>query len=146
MPTKRRITVEAVVFDPAGRVLLVRQGRRAGRAWELPGGKVKRREFILDAVVREVQEETGLAVEPQHLIAIYFISEENTHDFLIRCQLTTPADAQPRPHPPEIISAGFFGPDDLPTPIRPFTTKCIQDAMNGIPQPLPVAITADQWL
>jgi 8-oxo-dGTP pyrophosphatase MutT (NUDIX family) len=139
------MTVEAVVFDQAGRVLLVQPGQH-GRGWELPGGKVKKGEFILDAVVREVQEETGLSVAPRRLIGIYFIRDENTHDLVFACDLTTSADAEPRPHPPEIVSTGFFHPTQLPARIRPFTTQCVQDAIAGVQQSLPVAITSEQWL
>ena len=50
---KRRMTGEAVIFDSRSHVLLVKQGQK-GRGWELPGGKVKKRESLPDAVVREV--------------------------------------------------------------------------------------------
>jgi ADP-ribose pyrophosphatase YjhB (NUDIX family) len=57
--------VSAIVTDAAGRVLLVRRSHapEAGR-WALPGGKVEPGETLADAVIREVVEETGLAVRP----------------------------------------------------------------------------------
>jgi ADP-ribose pyrophosphatase YjhB (NUDIX family) len=55
--------VGAVVFDPAGRLLLIRRGHApaAGR-WSIPGGRVEPGESDQIAVVRELAEETGLAV------------------------------------------------------------------------------------
>jgi 8-oxo-dGTP diphosphatase len=55
--------VGAVVHDAAGRLLLIRRGQEPSRGlWSLPGGRVERGETAAEAVVREVREETGLAV------------------------------------------------------------------------------------
>jgi ADP-ribose pyrophosphatase YjhB (NUDIX family) len=56
--------VSACVFDSAGRILLVERARppNAG-SWSLPGGKLEPGELATAGVVREVREETGLAVE-----------------------------------------------------------------------------------
>jgi 8-oxo-dGTP diphosphatase len=56
--------VGAVVFDDAGRLLLIRRVNEPGRGrWSVPGGRVKAGETDDHAVIREVAEETGLAVE-----------------------------------------------------------------------------------
>jgi ADP-ribose pyrophosphatase YjhB (NUDIX family) len=52
-----------VVFDPAGRLLVVRRGHEpAAGKWSLPGGRVEAGESSPAAVQREVLEETGLQV------------------------------------------------------------------------------------
>lgn len=56
-----RCGVAAMVTDGTGRLLLVRS-RKPGRAWELPGGKVRADETWREALRREVREETGLAI------------------------------------------------------------------------------------
>ncbi|MGW3473692.1 NUDIX hydrolase [Saccharopolyspora sp. NPDC000995] len=50
----------AVVRDIRRRILLVQ--RIDTRNWELPGGKVNVGESALDAVVREVEEESGVII------------------------------------------------------------------------------------
>ncbi len=61
--TPRVPCVGAVVRDDQGRLLLVQRANEPGRGlWSIPGGRVEPGESAQDAVVREVAEETGLAV------------------------------------------------------------------------------------
>jgi 8-oxo-dGTP diphosphatase len=67
---ERRIRcVGAVIFDDAGRLLLVRRAHEPGRGrWSVPGGRVEAGETDAQAVIREVAEETGLVVEIVQLL------------------------------------------------------------------------------
>jgi ADP-ribose pyrophosphatase YjhB (NUDIX family) len=65
MPTAPRrplTTVGALVVSPQGRLLLVRTEKWGGR-WGVPGGKVEWGESLLEALRRELREETGLEVD-----------------------------------------------------------------------------------
>jgi 8-oxo-dGTP diphosphatase len=57
--------VAAIIFDEKGRVLVSQRALNAklypGK-WQVPGGKVERGENYLDALKREVKEETDLEV------------------------------------------------------------------------------------
>jgi ADP-ribose pyrophosphatase YjhB (NUDIX family) len=56
-----------VVHD--GRLLVVRRGRPPGAGlWSVPGGRVEAGETSAQAAVREVAEETGLAVTARGLV------------------------------------------------------------------------------
>jgi ADP-ribose pyrophosphatase YjhB (NUDIX family) len=69
-PEAPLVGVGAVVVDE-GRVLLVRRGREPLKGhWSLPGGLIEVGESLLEGVVREVREETGLIVEPVELIEL----------------------------------------------------------------------------
>lgn len=61
--------VGAVVLDTDGRLLLIRRGHAPSAGlWSVPGGRVEPGETLADAVVREVREETGLAVRPEAVV------------------------------------------------------------------------------
>lgn len=67
---KPQIAVGAVAIRD-GKMLMVRRGREPGRGlWSLPGGRVERGEYLRDALVREVHEETGIVVVPSALVGI----------------------------------------------------------------------------
>ena len=61
--------VGGILFDDDGRLLLVRRANDPGRGrWSVPGGRVEPGESDHVALVREMLEETGLAVRPGRLI------------------------------------------------------------------------------
>jgi ADP-ribose pyrophosphatase YjhB (NUDIX family) len=61
--------VGAVIKDEHGRLLLIKRGHEPGLGlWSIPGGRIEPGETDAEALVREVLEETGLAVEPGPLI------------------------------------------------------------------------------
>jgi ADP-ribose pyrophosphatase YjhB (NUDIX family) len=65
----KEVSVMAWVLDSESRVLLVRQ--TAGqKLWTLPGGKVRPRESLEAALLRELFEETGLRAEAEAWIDI----------------------------------------------------------------------------
>jgi ADP-ribose pyrophosphatase YjhB (NUDIX family) len=69
-PLSPLMGVGAVIVEE-GRVLLVRRGTEPLKGhWSLPGGLLELGEGLLDAVVREVREETGLIVEPLELVEL----------------------------------------------------------------------------
>lgn len=57
------VVVAAVVFDDAGRLLIVR--KRRTQAYMLPGGKFEAGESPAQAAVRELAEETGITTTPE---------------------------------------------------------------------------------
>jgi 8-oxo-dGTP diphosphatase len=61
--------VGAVIKDDQGRLLLIKRGHAPGAGlWSLPGGRIEPGETDAEALVREMREETGLAVQTGRLI------------------------------------------------------------------------------
>ncbi|ASU56662.1 MULTISPECIES: NUDIX hydrolase N-terminal domain-containing protein [Nocardiopsis] len=67
--TTPKLDVRGGVFDPSGRVLLVRE-ISDGHRWTLPGGWCDVLESPRQAIEREVREEAGLAVRAVHLAGV----------------------------------------------------------------------------
>lgn len=64
-----KIGADGAIFDDAGRILLLR--REDEGTWCLPCGWIEPHETPPEAVVREVREETGLAVSPSRLVGLF---------------------------------------------------------------------------
>lgn len=55
-----------------GRVLLIRRGKEPLRGrWTVPGGTVELGESLEEALVREMEEETALRVEPVEVLTVF---------------------------------------------------------------------------
>jgi ADP-ribose pyrophosphatase YjhB (NUDIX family) len=110
-----KVDVRAVVFDAAGRLLLVRE-TMDGR-WSLPGGWADMGETPGEMAVREVCEEAGLQVRPTKLVAVYDKARHqpeprltDIYKIFIRCELLGGA---PRTSL-ETDAVGFFGREEIP--------------------------------
>jgi 8-oxo-dGTP diphosphatase len=61
--------VGAIVTDSQGRLLMIKRGHEPGAGlWSIPGGRIEPGETDAEAVIREMLEETSLAVEVDRLI------------------------------------------------------------------------------
>ncbi len=61
--------VGAVVTDGRGRLLMIKRGREPGAGlWSIPGGRIEPGETDAEALVREMLEETNLAVAVGRLL------------------------------------------------------------------------------
>ncbi len=83
------VAVAAIVFDSAGRVLLIERGTPPGVGlWSVPGGKLEGAETLAQGVAREVREETGLIVEVGPLACVIERMGDDHHfvilDYLAR--------------------------------------------------------------
>lgn len=69
-PDTPLIGVGAIIMD-GDRVVLARRGRQPSAGeWSIPGGLVHVGETLMEAVIREAFEETGLHVEPKDLVEL----------------------------------------------------------------------------
>jgi 8-oxo-dGTP diphosphatase len=79
------VSVAGVVIDENGRILVIQ--RRDNGHWEPPGGVLERDEPIVEGLLREVREETGLVVEPMALSGVYKNMRLGVVALVFRCRL-----------------------------------------------------------
>jgi phosphoglycolate phosphatase-like HAD superfamily hydrolase/ADP-ribose pyrophosphatase YjhB (NUDIX family) len=63
------VTVGALIFNSSGKVLMLRTHKWSD-LWGIPGGKIKWSEPSLDALRREIKEETDLAIEQIEFVLV----------------------------------------------------------------------------
>jgi 8-oxo-dGTP diphosphatase len=103
---------EAVCLDAGGRVLLGRRAFDPGKGlWDLPGGFLHEDEHPLDALRREIREETALEIEPLEFLGFWL--EPYDGRTLLCLAWTARALGEPRPGD-DLAELRWFGPDQLP--------------------------------
>lgn len=133
------LTVAAII-EREGRYLVVEETDGSPeRVFNQPAGHVEPGESILDAVRREVREETGLAFTPEALVGIYQLRARNGKDYCRICfRGTVPASAEAAPEDPEILGCRWLSREELATaPLRSgLVLRCVDDARAGLAYPL----------
>ena len=81
-----RLSAHAVITDADNRVLLLR-ATYGDRGWGLPGGAVDPGETLHDTLVRECEEELGVAPVVLYLSGIYLHRSIDAHAAIFRCAL-----------------------------------------------------------
>jgi ADP-ribose pyrophosphatase YjhB (NUDIX family) len=126
----------AIVVDEQGRLLL--QRRRDNSRWALPGGVMEIGESIGQTAAREVEEETGIVVEPDHVVGVYsdpghvfaYDDGEVRQEFSV-CIACRAAGGQLRAGD-EALEVRFFEPADIAgLDMHPSIRKRIDDYREG---------------
>lgn len=118
----------AAVVPHNDQVLLVRRTMTPGQGqWTIPGGFVEYDEDPREAVVREVQEETGYRVKVVRLLDVIYGREHERGASLLVAYEARLLDAAPMHalDETEVDAAGFFSVDELP----PIAFKATQQAI-----------------
>ena len=104
----------AAVIERGGRVLLARRpaGKPLALKWEFPGGKVDPGETPEAALVRELREELGCAIEIVRPLPRFIHTYDQTTIGMIPFICRLAADS-PEPHPHEHVAIAWAQPGEL---------------------------------
>lgn len=132
--------VTAVVINKCDEILL--QLRRDTNTWAPPSGGVEPGETVAECAMREVQEETGVKVAPEAIVAVLSGAEYNvtypngdqmaTVTTVFRCRPL--AANTPRVNDDESQAIRYFPSDALPANMLPRHQWIISLALNSNPR------------
>ena len=118
--------VKMLLFN-GDKIMLVKT--RYSAKLSLPGGKVNKMEVPREAAMRELREETGIAVNDCRLVGIYSNFTEFKSDTIVLFSAeTTESKCSPGW---EIANCGFYPLDALPADTSPATLRRIEDFKKG---------------
>jgi ADP-ribose pyrophosphatase YjhB (NUDIX family) len=106
---------EAVILDERGRVLLGRRAFDPGKdLWDLPGGFLHEQELPIDALLREVREETGLDIEPVEFLG-FWLEPYDGRTVLCLAWIAHAGSGDARAAD-DLVELRWFAPGELPPP------------------------------
>jgi ADP-ribose pyrophosphatase YjhB (NUDIX family) len=112
-----KVAVGAIVGNDDGQLLLIQRGDSG--VWLYPTGWADIGYSAAEVVVKEVEEEAGILVEPMRLVALFDslrlgASGLPFYSLVFHCRAV---GGELRPHPLETRSVGWFSEADLPEPL-----------------------------
>lgn len=111
---KTVLVAACALIDPDGRVLIAQRppGKEMAGLWEFPGGKVEANETPEAALIRELKEELGIAVNAACLAPFTFASHAYPH-FHLLMPLYVCRRWAGTPHPHEHSAVKWVRPREL---------------------------------
>jgi len=140
-----RLTVAAVI-ERGGRFLFVEESDKVTGLPVLnqPAGHVEPGESLLDAVRREVREETGLAFTPEAIVGLYPLKAANGLDYFRVCfRGRVPEGVKAAPQDADILRCRWLSREELSVAsLRSgWVLRCLEDALAG--RSFPLDLVAD---
>lgn len=134
------LTVAAII-ERQGRFLVVEEPDKVTGLPVLnqPAGHVEPGESLLDAVRREVREETGLAFTPEAIVGLYPLRAANGSDYFRVCFTgTVPEEAEAVPEDPDILRCHWLTREELGRAFlrSGWVLRSLDDALTGRRFPL----------
>ncbi|MDH5710931.1 MAG: NUDIX hydrolase [Gammaproteobacteria bacterium] len=147
MTWKPHATVAAIIEDN-GKFLMVEEKINGKIVYNQPAGHLDPNEDLIEAVIRETQEETGWQFTPEALVGIYLWQQPGTHKAFLRFAFTgSCSNHQPdQPLDEGILQALWLSRDELLGNIKlrsPMVIKNIDDYLAGQRYPLDILTTVD---
>jgi ADP-ribose pyrophosphatase YjhB (NUDIX family) len=129
----KEVSVMAWIENQFGDVLLLKQNR-GNKLWTLPGGKVRQRESLREALKREVEEETGLQIQFIALAGLFDRPQKAVITFLYTARIKGRSDII-TPKRTEIDSAKFSSslPSDATPSLRFFWKRVHEGTLGAMP-------------
>ena len=131
-------TTVAAIIHHQGKYLLVEELENKQKVFNQPAGHLESKENLIDAVKREVFEETGLALSPDYLSGIYYFHRPDLNLYFLRFCFVMELDEflTAQPQDDEIIATHWLTFDEIKTRKEQLRSAmvidCIEDYLSNI--------------
>ncbi len=124
--------VRGAVFDPHGRIFLVRHTYVPG--WYMPGGGVDPGETVVEALKREMIEEAHIELlEEPVLVSVHFNRKKAKRDHVLFFRCRAHRQTAPKRPDAEIAETGWFPADALPKGTTDATRRRLDELAGKVP-------------
>ncbi|GAA0177162.1 hypothetical protein SH2C18_04380 [Clostridium sediminicola] len=139
------IIAGCVVLDNYNRILMVQQGKGVIKElWNFPSGRLENNEKLLNAAIREVEEETGYKISVSGLLGVYNFISVNNDQVIMFCYTGEVVGGSLKYDNNEIINVKWLSIDEIAelsdSKLRTHTLirKIISDLKNKTTLPLDI--------
>lgn len=137
--------ITGCVIQDNNRILMVQEGQGMEKElWNFPSGRLENKEKILNAAIREVEEETGYKISISGLLGVYNFISINNDQVIMFCYIGEVVGGSLRYDNNEIINVKWLSFDEIAelsdNKLRTYTLirKIISDLKNKSTLPLDI--------
>jgi len=135
-----KITVAAVIKNSENKFLMVEENTSDGIKINQPAGHLEKNETIVEAVIREVKEETGLVFLPLSLISVHQFFFNSSSFFRFNFYGEVDSNSKPFSNEKQILKITWLDESYLEKKKKMLRSKCVLAAINdfnrGLKMPL----------
>ena len=135
-----KITVAAVIKNSENKFLMVEENTSDGIKINQPAGHLEKNETIVEAVIREVKEETGLVFLPLSLISVHQFFLNSSSFFRFNFYGEVDSNSKPFSNEKQILKISWLDESYLEKKKKMLRSKCVLAAINdfnrGLKMPL----------
>ena len=122
---RHSVSVAGVTVRDDGRILVIK--RRDNGQWQAPGGILEAHEHIEAGLRREVQEETGVDVEPEQLTGVYKHMKLGVVALVFRCRAVGGVPKESA----ESVAVEWLTPTEVEEQMTEAFAVRVRDALEG---------------
>ena len=135
-----KITVAAVIKNSENKFLMVEENTSDGIKINQPAGHLEKNETIVEAIIREVKEETGLVFLPLSLISVHQFFLNSSSFFRFNFYGEVDSNSKPFSNEKQILKITWLDESYLEKKKKMLRSKCVLAAINdfnlGLKMPL----------
>ena len=136
-----KITVAAVIKNKENKFLMVEENTSDGIKINQPAGHLEKNETIVNAVIREVKEETGLVFLPLSLISIHQLFLNSSSFFRFNFYGEVDNNSKPFSNEKQILKISWLDESYLEKKKKILRSKCVLAAINDFNQGLKMPLS-----